>query len=199
MTGSTTARRHYWRRHTDGGGTWRSETGRPPGEELAALRRGIGRDAGSVPQMWPFYTTLAEDGRRTPALLAEHVALTLFAVHQQSRPLPVHRDGVGLGTAVLALRRSDAYSPEAVDRRFAAAATATSLAEVGVHLRGLVTQLRGIGQSLDYTRLYQDLRDWQYPERLPLVRRRWGGQYFASAGAPASPRQTESAAPTTAP
>jgi hypothetical protein len=41
-----------------------------------------------------------------------------------------------------------------------------------VHLRGLVTQLRAIGQPLDYTRLMTDLRDWPDPARLAAVRRR---------------------------
>jgi CRISPR system Cascade subunit CasB len=166
----------YWRRHTDGNGTWKGDG--PPGEDLAALRRGIGRDPGAEPHLWPFYTTLSADGRISADLRAEHVALTLYGVHQQSRPRPMHREGIGVGTAVLALRGSGKFSPEAVDRRFGAAATATSLAEASAHLRGLVTQLRSIDQPLDYTRLFRDLRDWQYPDRLSGVRRRWGGQYF---------------------
>jgi CRISPR system Cascade subunit CasB len=170
---TVTTRTHYWQRFT--------AERRPPGDELAALRRGIDREAGTVPALWPYYTTLTEDGRRTRALFAEHLALTLFAVHQQSKTLLMHRDGIGLGTAVLCLKRSGSFSDDAVDRRFAAAATATSLAELAVHLRGLVTQLRGITQPLDYSRLARDLRDWQTPERAAAVRRHWGGQYFAPA------------------
>jgi CRISPR system Cascade subunit CasB len=150
------------------------------GEDLAALRRGIGREAGSVPAMWPYYTTLRPDGARTAALNAEHVALTLFAVLQQSKPTLVHRDGIGLGTALLRLRQSGRYSADAVDRRFAAAATATSLTELAVHVRGLVTQLRQLDHpELDLTRLTNDLRLWQNPEQIGRVRRHWGAQYFA--------------------
>jgi CRISPR system Cascade subunit CasB len=175
----------FWERHTDGDGRWRKD--RPSGQDLAALRRGLGRDAGEVPQIWPFYCSLRSDGSLTKQLRAEHVALTLFAVHQQAKDQPMHRSGVGLGTALLAVRRSGKYSPEAVDRRFAAAATATSVAELTGHLRGLVTQLRAVGQDgqrgqgLDYTQLVNELRDWQHPERLGRVRRRWGGQYFTPA------------------
>ena len=85
---------------------------------------------------------------------------------------------IGVGTALQALRRSEKFSPEAVDRRFSAAATATSLGEVAAHLRGLITQLRAIGQGLDYDLLVRDLVNWQNPERRVGVRRRWGGQYF---------------------
>jgi CRISPR system Cascade subunit CasB len=192
MPGQTAPRPHFWDRHTDGNGHWKG-TDRPAGEDLAALRRGLGREAGEVPQMWPFYRELNEKGSLTQELSAEHVALTLFAVHQQGKERPVHRAGIGLGTALLALRHSGKYSPEAIDRRFAAAATATSLAELTGHLRGLITQLRtdsasGQQHSLDYTQLMRDLRDWQRPNHLGRVRRRWGSQYFA-------PRQDKPAEP----
>src|SRR4051812_24984458 len=134
---------HYWQRHTDGEGSW-GRKGAPPGDELAALRRGIGREPGTVAQMWPYYTRLNDRGQLTAELWAEHLALTLFAVHQQSQGRPVHRHGVSLGAAVLALRRSGKFSEEALDRRFGAAATATTVGEVAHHLRGLITQLRTV-------------------------------------------------------
>lgn len=181
MTETASPRRFYWQRHTNGQGSW-GERGSPPGADLAALRRGIGREPGSVPEMWPYYTTLNADGAITDGLRAEHLALTLFAIHQQSQSQPVHRDGVRLGTAVLALRRSDKFkfNPEAVDRRFGAAATATSLTELANHLRGLITQIRGLRSQpgMDYTQLFHDLRVWQSPERRTTIRRRWGAQYF---------------------
>ncbi|WP_250292177.1 type I-E CRISPR-associated protein Cse2/CasB [Frankia sp. CiP1_Cm_nod1] len=165
----------------------------PDGADLAALRRGIGREPGSVPAMWRYYTTLDREGRLTARLRAEHVALTLYAVHQQSLPSPAHRAGTGLGTAVLALRNSDRFSPDAVDRRFNAAATATSLDEAAYHLRGLVRQLRHIPQSLDYNQLQQDLINWQHPDRVGQVRRRWGGQYFLGRGRDGDRASTTSA------
>lgn len=171
----TGSRRHFWQRFTG--------DQQPEGRDLAALRRGTDREPGTVPAMWPYYSTLTDDGRMTYDLRAEHVALALFAVHQQSRPQLMHQEGTRLGTAVLALKRSDRFSADAVDRRFAATATASSLTELAVHLRGLVTQLRVIGQPLDYTLLTRDLRNWQIPELAPAVRRRWGAQYFAPAAA----------------
>ncbi len=172
-------RLHYWELHTDGAGSWHGRyPNGPPGEDLAALRRGIDREPGTVPAMWRFYTTLTEDGRISRALRAEHVALTLFGVHQQSQRSPVHRSGIRVGSAIHALRHSGAFSSEAVDRRFAAAATARSLGELAVHLRGLVSQLRGVQQGLDYDILLRDLRSWQYPDGLRNTQRHWGAQYF---------------------
>lgn len=187
-------RAHYWLRHTDGRGRWRERYPQgPPGADLAALRRGAGKEPGTVAAMWPLYTTLTERGDLTDALRAEHVALTLFALHQQSKSRPVHRGGVGLGSAIRELRKAEKYSEEAVDRRFAAAATATTLTELAVHLRGLVGQLKKVEQGLDYTRLVEDLQRWQAPEHVAMVRRRWGGQYFSGTGAPGSDARADSA------
>lgn len=193
-------RPHYWQRYTDGSGSW-GKDGPAPGAELAALRRGIDQEPGSVPAMWSFYTTLREDGALTTWLAAEHLALTLFAVHQQSLPQPVHRQGIGLGHAVLKLRSSGKFSPEAVDRRFAATATATSLTELAHHVRGLISQLRGVTPQpgLDYTRLFTELRSWQYPESQSRIRRRWGAQYFIRTPPSATPAQDTTPAPDTRP
>jgi CRISPR system Cascade subunit CasB len=196
MTSQAPQRAFYWQQHTDGNGSWLSGSDGPPGEDLAALRRGIGRPAGSVPQMWRYYTTLNQRGLLTAELAAEHVALTLFAVHQQSQARPAHQTGVGFGVAARALQASGKFSEEAVDRRFAAAATATSLPEVAAHLRGLVTQLRGV-HSLDYTGLFHDLRGWQTPESRGRIRRRWGSQYFAASSAQSE--RADSGVPAVAP
>ncbi|WP_261570797.1 type I-E CRISPR-associated protein Cse2/CasB [Frankia gtarii] len=166
----TALRRHFWERDHPGG--------RPDGADLAALRRGVGRAPGEAPQMWRYYTTLTADGRISHRLWAEHVALTLHAIHQQSLSVPAHQVGIGLGTAALRLHDSDAFSPDAVDRRFNTVATATGLDEAAYHLRGLVRQFRQLTIGLDYTALWRDLIDWQNPGRIGEVRRRWGSQYF---------------------
>lgn len=155
------------------------------GAVLAALRRGIGREPGTVPEMWPYYRELNDSGKSELRLNAEHLTMALFAVHQQSRTQPVHRpNGPPVGAAVGALRASGRFSEEAVDRRFSAFATATSLTEAGVHLRGLITQLREIEDGqLDYTSLFNDLVTWQEPELRGRVRRRWGRHYFAPSSA----------------
>ncbi|XKK39593.1 type I-E CRISPR-associated protein Cse2/CasB [Nocardiopsis sp. ARC36] len=72
--------RHQWERF--------SLTDSQAGRILADLRRGLGREAGDVPEMWTYYTTLDKDGRRTDALKAEHAALSLFGLHQQSQRTP---------------------------------------------------------------------------------------------------------------
>ncbi|GLY03972.1 type I-E CRISPR-associated protein Cse2/CasB [Actinoplanes sp. NBRC 101535] len=181
MTEPTNPARYYWTRHTDGAGRWHLTgpgQGMPPGADLAKLKRGLGRRAGEVPEMWRFYTTLNHEGDETSQFVAEHHALTLFALHQQSQARPMHREGIGLGTAVRNLRSEHAGDDDPIDRRLGAAATATSRTELVLHLRGLITLLRGINRPLDYTLLYKQILTWDRPEMAARTRRRWGSEYF---------------------
>ncbi|MCX5206046.1 type I-E CRISPR-associated protein Cse2/CasB [Streptomyces sp. NBC_00237] len=155
------------------------------GAELAALRRGIGQEPGNAPDMWRFHRVRiseyeAQTGAPSSTLAAEHTALTLFAVHQQSQRTSMHRAKNGLGSALRTLRQSDQYrnNPEALDTRVNALATAEEVGELAHHLRGLVTQLRGISQPFDYTALFYDVLRWHTPEARDQVRRRWGAQYY---------------------
>jgi CRISPR system Cascade subunit CasB len=154
------------------------------GGDLAHLRRGLGREPGSVPELWRFYTVIVEPGSdgqlpAPEALTAEHAALTLFAVHQQSQTTSMHSSSVELGTALRRLRLSDRYSQEAVDRRVNAVANSSDSAELIAHLRGLVTQLKSITQPLNYTQLAEDIYAWNSPEERARVRRALGRQYWA--------------------
>jgi CRISPR system Cascade subunit CasB len=154
------------------------------GAVLATLRTAVGRSPGDVSGLWSHYRVVVPDdvaarGTIHPHLAAEHAALTLFAVHQQSQDTRMHQDGSRLGTSLRALR-STAFkdNPDALDRRVNAAAATDSVQELTVHLRGLVRLLRDQHIPLDYTALVQDLADWQHPNARGYVRRRWGAQYY---------------------
>ncbi|MFN8104978.1 MAG: type I-E CRISPR-associated protein Cse2/CasB [Acidimicrobiia bacterium] len=196
--------RRYWDRYADGEGGWRDPSRTPPGDELAALRRGAGRPPWTVPSMWPFLTEDVDDRFRgpdgdrkelPPGVIAEHHALVLFAIHQQSQRRPVHMRGVGLGTAVRALHGSNRFTKQAVDRRFYSAVTADELGELVHHLRHIIRLLHGLPNvvALDYGRLMSDIRDWRWPGGRDRVRRRWGLQYHSfHAGGEGSPALTDS-------
>ncbi|MFI6575407.1 type I-E CRISPR-associated protein Cse2/CasB [Nocardiopsis sp. NPDC050513] len=163
-------RRHYWERFTPDDAY--------AGKDLAHLRQGLGRNPGEAPAMLRHYTTLNRAGRLTPELVAEHAALSLFGLHQQSKGTHMHRVGIGVGDAALELRNSKDRSDESIDNRMNAAATSSDPEELIGHLRGLVRLLSQAGQPLDYTRLYDDIRAWHYPEDHERITRRWGGQYW---------------------
>lgn len=153
---------------------------------VAQLRHSVTKEPGSVPAIWEL-TVDGLPGRiygdePTYEERAAHAAMTLYAVHQQSRDQPMHQSGVGFGQAArrLAARdgnRGDDEKP--VRRRFNAAATATTLAEALHHLRGLVGQLRQAKIPLDYAMFADDLFIYQFPDGADTVRRRWGRQYYA--------------------
>lgn len=190
---STDRQTHYWDRYVDAAGRWRG-TERPPGEDLAAMRRGIGRPAGTVPPMWKLHRVTYEGHPRDPDWVSpdyegEHHALALYGVHQQGRmragDLPAHQPDESFGHAVRALQagqpaRDDAKAG-AIDRRFYAAVTATSIEEVAHHLRGLIRQLRGLKRvvPIDYTLLASDLGRWRFPDGRDSVRRQWGLAYHS--------------------
>ncbi|MGW2161605.1 type I-E CRISPR-associated protein Cse2/CasB [Nonomuraea sp. NPDC001699] len=176
----------YWTRYVSADGTWRDKQ-RPPGEDLAAFRAGLGRPAGTVPALWPYYTSpiddrLAQQGKVSAELTAEHAALALYGLHQQSRPEPMHRPNVRLGQALRQLRKENdndkGFGREAVDRRVNATASATQVSAFLNHLRGLISQLRTVGQPLDYDLLLTDILGWQRPDTRQVARRTLGLDYY---------------------
>lgn len=152
---------------------------------LARLRRAAGKPAGSVLDILEY--TYAEefvgdprDDEPTPAEIAAHLAMTLYAVHQQSQRQGMHRTGQRLGRSIRALiadRDGVKYVDHAVARRFAMLGTADSLDELAHHLRGLVQLMRAGAVPLDYRTLTADLLLWQRPGVRPLVRLRWGRDF----------------------
>lgn len=153
----------------------------------AHLRAAIHRPPGSVPAIWSI-TMAFEDDRGLPDVptreeTAVHLALCLWAIHQQSRGMPMHVPGRRLATSVadLARRNQSDLNTDPVRRRFDAVVTAAGLDETAHHLRGLITQLRGAGVPIDYGSLAEDLLDLQLPDRRDRVIRRWARQYHRSA------------------
>lgn len=154
---------------------------------LAQLRRGLGRQPGDVPELWP----IVQDGLPLPAKygdeptrneFAAYAALTLYAVHQQSQRRGMHQPGQGLGAAVRVLS-TKAGSEAAVRRRFEALGTATDFAEVVHHARGLISQLCTHTIALDYGRLADDLVRLQWPDSAAKVRLAWGRDFYQAARA----------------
>lgn len=156
---------------------------------LAQLRRGVGKEVGAVPDLWQYTLEgLPGDPHRQGDLptineRAVYAAMTLYAVHQQSRGQEMHQPGQSLGTAVRQLR-TRAASAEAVRRRFVALGTAETFDEVVHHARGLITQLRSHGIPLDYGMLTEDLVYLQ-TRGADRVRLRWGRDFYRI------PRQTQ--------
>jgi len=132
----------------------------------------------------------------TESEVAVHLAMTLFATHQQSQSESMQVDGIGFGQAVATLearnregKKVEGTSPER--RRFDAAVTSTNLTELAHHLRGLIGQLRAKGIGLDYGLLAGDLYRFQFPSGADSVRRKWARQFYRLESPKASPTLTD--------
>lgn len=149
---------------------------------LARLRRGAGKQPGELLDILEFtlddeYFSGRSDAGASIDEYAAHVALTLFALHQQSKAQPMHRPGAGLGTALR--RLSDGPEvPEPVQRRFRVLGTADGVRELTHHLRGAVQLLRTRDIPLDYGLLADQLVAWQWPGGPNRVRLRWGRDFY---------------------
>lgn len=161
---------------------------------LARLRRGAGREAGQLPDLWSLIDTgplhvPPDDARpfnESELVRAEdalHVALTLWALHQQSRPTGMHQadrkdSRRGLGTAVRRMMKPGEID-EPLRKRLVRVGTAPDLTSLAQRLRDIVVLLRRADIPLDYALLAGQLYTWQRPGGADIVRREWGGSFHA--------------------
>ena len=133
--------------------------------ELAVLRKGANRPPGELPEIWELTSVHVPDyagDAPTWEETAVHTAMTLYAVHQQSRTEPMFVPGRGLGRAAHQLVGTDEENPSA-RARFNALVTSTTVAELRHHLRNLVSLLRSRGITLDHAMLADDIVRFQRP------------------------------------
>ncbi|MFJ1596236.1 type I-E CRISPR-associated protein Cse2/CasB [Streptomyces sp. NPDC088261] len=162
---------------------------------LARLRRGAGKQFSEMPDLWgladtrPLHAPPADGGRvlREDELIraedAVHVALTLWALHQQSQSQGMHQAHRptaprGLGAAVRRLMPPNEIA-EPLRKRLVRAGNAADLPAVAQRLRDLVVLLRAGDVQLDYALLAEQLYHWQEPGGRDAVRREWGRSFQA--------------------
>ena len=150
--------------------------------ELAALRKGVSRSPGELPEIWeltevppPEHAGDAPTGEE----IAVHTAMTLYAVHQQSRTEHMFSPGVGLGSAARRLIGSPDEENPSARARFNALVTSTTVAELRHHLRSFVSLLRARGIALDHAMLADDVLRFQQPGGAKQVRLTWARQYYS--------------------
>ena len=154
---------------------------------LARLRRAVSAEPGSDPFVWQETLEglpkqfVGDDQTVSLEERAVHAAMTLFAVHQQSKIDKMHKPRISFGAAASKLAYATGMEGKqnpAVLRRFQALGTATSLTESVTNARGLIGQFRSAGISLDYGRLAVDLARLQDSRSADTVRLEWGRAYY---------------------
>ncbi|URM92167.1 type I-E CRISPR-associated protein Cse2/CasB [Streptomyces sp. MRC013] len=160
-----------------------------------------GHDGGSVaPAYFSSAARVGQEERERREDTAVHIAVTLWALHQQSlRDEPMHLAGWSLGRAVRRLahgrtgvRDSGAAvdsagadpvakqvedASETVRRRFVRIGTASDTDVLATRLREMVLLLRSARIPLDYALLADRLLRWQDENRRDDVRRTWGRDF----------------------
>ncbi|MFD8822763.1 type I-E CRISPR-associated protein Cse2/CasB [Streptomyces sp. NPDC059605] len=162
---------------------------------LARLRRGAGREAGQLPDLWNLVdTTPLHEPHKGPHALSEkqlahaedalHIALTLWALHQQSRgEAGMHQPSSrgkprGMGAAVRRMMTPGEID-EPLRKRLVRAGTAPDLTSLAQRLRDIVLLLRREQFPLDYALLAGQLYHWQQPGGPDAVRGEWGRSFHA--------------------
>ena len=152
---------------------------------LAKIRRGAGKTIEEVPELvgltidHDFYETFDIHDPRTPdAETAVHEALTLYALHQQSKSEPMYKRGCEFGAAVRQLMPKDKFD-EPVRMRFVQVQKAINKRTRPERLRGIVQLWRNAGIPLDYALLADQLFDAHTPAGAERVRRSWGRGFQA--------------------
>lgn len=152
---------------------------------LAKIRRGAGKTIEEVPELvgltidHDFYETFDVHDPRTPdAETAVHEALTLYALHQQSKSEPMYKRGCEFGAAVRQLMPKDKFD-EPVRMRFVQVQKAINKSTRPERLRGIVQLWRNAGIPLDYALLADQLFDAHTPAGAERVRRSWGRGFQA--------------------
>lgn len=155
---------------------------------MAKLRRGVGKSPGSMPEIWETVFEDLPDGlmgygkEPSRSEWAIHIALTLFALHQQGKNYKevsqmMHKSGESLGTAMQKLIKSD-EDRKRIKRRFDSVTTSQSVSEISYHLRNLVQMLRAENIALDYGLLAKDIYLFQFDNARDNVRLQWGRDFY---------------------
>ena len=176
-----------------------SRSGSQQTATLAKLRRCLGKPPGASPEAWEL--TLSDlpeslvgyDGEPSYAEWAIHLALTLFALHQQGKPDSISVSGISFGKAVRHLVAPDGSNENGVKRRFDAVLTAKGINEFAHHARGLIQLMKANDVRMDYPSFARDVFYYQFSDSQDRVRLRWGEDYYqvSSAQNITSERETD--------
>lgn len=154
---------------------------------MACLRRGVGKTLEESPETWELIMTIIPEDlmdnsitgtKVTEAESAVHSAMTLFAIHQQSKSQNVNQSGISFGRAIGRLVRSN--DSKALQRRFNAVITSSDIIELTYHIRGLIQLMRSSEPIIgfDYPQFAKDLYNYQFPDGKRNVVLRWGQDFY---------------------
>jgi CRISPR system Cascade subunit CasB len=165
---------------------------------MAALRRGLGKPAGTISEMFPYVEPLIPRNAHVRNVDAAYLVASLFGLHKNhSAPSgdvgSRQARGFGASLAAIRLREAATDEDEGVTRRFGALLNCDRDG-LPTHLRQLMTLLhsRAPDVLVDYGQLYSDITQWEAVDR--YVQRNWAAGFWRrvpAAGEAASDNDTD--------
>ena len=154
--------------------------------ELAELRRGVGHKPGELASVTGILLEALPEKffgfGNTPSYAewAVYIALTLFAVHQQSSDIEnelMHQQGEYIGKAIARLIR-DENDRERIIRKMTALLKSKDVEDLSHHLKSMIYLLRSENIKVDYADLAQDIYKFQIGEFTSSVQLKWGRDFY---------------------
>lgn len=136
---------------------------------LADLRRGLGQEPGTAPQMYRYVIPRLPSNPPKWVETSYYLVAALFASHTEST------DQGNFG-AHMADARADG-NDEALERRFTALLSAHP-DDLPNYLRQSVSLLKSKDIPVNWSRLLTDLQQWGSPERGDYVRKSWATSFW---------------------
>lgn len=160
---------------------------------LIAARKAAATEPGTVPQVWPLYTS-----SDATTIAAEHATAGIWGTHQQGNQGLVHAERTegkyqpNFGDACRALFNErfrddptiksplDTFAEDTISNRLAVLSRTDEVSVAVQHITSLVRMMRStnILISFDYTGLFWALRSWRQPDERTAVMYRWSRSYF---------------------
>jgi CRISPR system Cascade subunit CasB len=140
---------------------------------LAALRRGLGKDPGSVPEMHPFVLRRLPEGMGLRRENDFYLVASLFSIHRKGWAGGDPRRPTNLGASLALLRQRDGSA--SIERRFVAMLNAQR-EDLPHHLRNIISLLSSHEVHVDFAQLLRDLRWWDAENR--SVQRHWARSFW---------------------
>jgi len=159
----------------------------------ANLRRSVGKAPGEEPSVFGIILRdmpeefLSRNGEATKEEWACHIALTLYALHQQgnnpqNHPVNSTDNKLSMGASMqnLVIREADQNAEQRMQQRLQMLATAKDIVAISYHLRGIIKLFRANGIVCNYAKLAGDLYEMQFRDQKTKVCLRWGQDFYRS-------------------
>lgn len=161
---------------------------------LIAARKAVATEPGTVPEVWPIYTSIDNVG-----IAAEHAAVGIWGTHQQGDPRPVHaarteeikwpRNFGGACRLLFEAQNSgnptitsplDTFAEDTISKRLSVLSRTDEVPVAVSHITSLVRLMRSTGTHIafNYDDLFWALRSWSEPDKRIATLYQWSRSYF---------------------